>query len=97
MDAQTILDNVRALSARFATERRERQQRRALDPTDFAHLREAGVPLGVAHHRRGEVDPDRLTVLAHDPPLGAPVLDRAVGQLAPFALRQLACPRHRLT
>jgi alkylation response protein AidB-like acyl-CoA dehydrogenase len=45
MDASTILENVRAMSARFATERSERQQRRALDAADFAQLREAGFPL----------------------------------------------------
>ena len=45
MDARTILENVRAVSARFATERSERQQRRALDAADFAQLREAGFPL----------------------------------------------------
>ena len=45
MDARTILENVRAVSARFATERSERQQRRALDAADFAQLREAGFLL----------------------------------------------------
>jgi hypothetical protein len=45
MDARTILDNVREVSARFTTERRERQQRRGLVAADFAQLREAGFPL----------------------------------------------------
>jgi hypothetical protein len=45
MDARTILENVREVSARFATERRERQQRRGLVAADFAQLREAGFPL----------------------------------------------------
>jgi hypothetical protein len=36
MDARTILENVRAVSARFATERSERQQRRELVAADFA-------------------------------------------------------------
>jgi alkylation response protein AidB-like acyl-CoA dehydrogenase len=45
MDTRTILDNVRAVSTRFATERRERQQRRELVAADFAQLREAGFPL----------------------------------------------------
>ncbi len=45
MEARTILENVRDVSARFAVERRERQQRRGLDTADFARLREAGFPL----------------------------------------------------
>lgn len=45
MDTCTILENVRELSARFAAERRERQQRRELAAADFAQLREAGFPL----------------------------------------------------
>jgi alkylation response protein AidB-like acyl-CoA dehydrogenase len=45
MDARTILENVREVSARFATERSERQQRRALDAADFEQLCEAGFPL----------------------------------------------------
>jgi alkylation response protein AidB-like acyl-CoA dehydrogenase len=45
MDARTVLANVREVSARFAAERRERQQRRALVAADFAQLREAGFPL----------------------------------------------------
>ena len=51
---------------------------------------EARVPLRIADHRRGERDPDRLAVAAHDAALGAVVLDAAVGQLAPVALRLLA-------
>ncbi len=42
MDAATVYENIRALSAEFATERRERQQRRELVAADFARLREAG-------------------------------------------------------
>jgi alkylation response protein AidB-like acyl-CoA dehydrogenase len=45
MDAATIQDNVRQIASRFATERRERQQRRTLDPQDFALLRDAGILL----------------------------------------------------
>lgn len=45
MDVRPILENVRELSARFATERRERQQRRALVAADFAQLRDAGFLL----------------------------------------------------
>jgi alkylation response protein AidB-like acyl-CoA dehydrogenase len=45
MDARTILKNVREVSARFATERSERQQRRELVAADFAQLREAGFLL----------------------------------------------------
>ena len=45
MDARTVLDRVREVSARFAAERRERQQRQGLVAADFAQLREAGFPL----------------------------------------------------
>jgi alkylation response protein AidB-like acyl-CoA dehydrogenase len=45
MDARTILANVRQVSAHFAAERRERQQRQGLVAADFAQLREAGFPL----------------------------------------------------
>ena len=45
MDAHTILENVREVSACFATERRARQQRRALVAADFAQRREAGFLL----------------------------------------------------
>ena len=45
MDARTILENVREVSARFATECSERQQRRELVAADFAQLREAGFLL----------------------------------------------------
>jgi alkylation response protein AidB-like acyl-CoA dehydrogenase len=44
MDARTILANAR-VSAHFAAERRERQQRQGLVAADFAQLREAGFPL----------------------------------------------------
>ena len=42
MDASTVYNNIRALSAHFATERAERQQRRELFAADFARLQEAG-------------------------------------------------------
>jgi alkylation response protein AidB-like acyl-CoA dehydrogenase len=45
MDAATIYENIRVLSAGFGTERRERQQRRELVAADFALLREAGFLL----------------------------------------------------
>jgi hypothetical protein len=45
MDADTVYENIRALSAHFATERRERQQRHELVAADFAKLREASFPL----------------------------------------------------
>ena len=38
MEAETILRNVREVAAGFAAGRRERQQRRALVPADFAQL-----------------------------------------------------------
>ena len=44
MEVLTILKNVREVSARSATERSERQQRRGLVSADFAQLREAGFP-----------------------------------------------------
>lgn len=45
MNVQSVLDNVRALSAELAQNRRERQLRRALDPADFDRLRDAGFLL----------------------------------------------------
>jgi alkylation response protein AidB-like acyl-CoA dehydrogenase len=45
MDAGTVYENIRALSADFASERRERQQRRELVAADFARLRDAGFLL----------------------------------------------------
>ena len=42
MDADTVYENIRTLSADFATARRERQQRRELVAADFARLRDAG-------------------------------------------------------
>jgi alkylation response protein AidB-like acyl-CoA dehydrogenase len=45
MDAGIVLENVREVSDRFAAERSERQQRRALVADDFAQLREAGFTL----------------------------------------------------
>ena len=46
MDAGTVYDKLRAISADFARERRERQQRRELVAADFARLRDAGFLLG---------------------------------------------------
>ena len=50
MDAGTVYENLQAISADFAAERRERQQRRELVAVDFARLRDAeflliGVPV----------------------------------------------------
>src|SRR6516162_9536499 len=45
MDADTVYENIRTLSADFATARRERQQRRELVAADFARLRDAGFLL----------------------------------------------------
>ena len=45
MDVETISENLRAISADFAAERRERQQRRDLVAADFARLRDAGFLL----------------------------------------------------
>jgi hypothetical protein len=38
MDAATVLTNTRDLAVQFASERRERQQRRHLDSADFNRL-----------------------------------------------------------
>jgi alkylation response protein AidB-like acyl-CoA dehydrogenase len=75
MDARTILERVREVSARFATERSERQQRRRLVAADFAQLREAGFPLtgvpvdqgGIWESVRQSTRPlcDLLRTLAH--------------------------------
>ena len=45
MEAATVHENIRAVSAEFAAERRERQQRRELLATDFARLRDTGFLL----------------------------------------------------
>jgi alkylation response protein AidB-like acyl-CoA dehydrogenase len=45
MDAAIVLANIRDLAVQFASERRERQQRRHLDSADFNRLCEAGFPL----------------------------------------------------
>jgi alkylation response protein AidB-like acyl-CoA dehydrogenase len=75
MDIHTVLKNVGALSSRFAAERHERQQRRALVASDFAALHDAGflltgVPVeegGVWQDVRHSARPvcDILRVLAH--------------------------------
>jgi alkylation response protein AidB-like acyl-CoA dehydrogenase len=41
-DAESVLQNVRAIAAEWAGQRAERQRRRHLDPADFKRLREAG-------------------------------------------------------
>jgi alkylation response protein AidB-like acyl-CoA dehydrogenase len=78
MDTHTILENVRELSAYFATDRCERQQRRELVPADFEQLRDAGflltgVPVdqgGIWESVRGSTRPicDILRTLAHGDP-----------------------------
>ena len=75
MDIHTVLKNVGELSSRFAAERNERQQRRALVASDFAALRDAGflltgVPVeegGVWQDLRHSARPvcEILRVLAH--------------------------------
>lgn len=45
MDAIAVMDNVRAVSAQFAQDRRERQQRRELSASDFDLLKSAGLHL----------------------------------------------------
>jgi alkylation response protein AidB-like acyl-CoA dehydrogenase len=78
MDTRTILENVREVSARFATERSARQQRRELVAADFAQLREAGFPLtgvpvdqgGIWESARASMRPtcEMLRTLAHGDP-----------------------------
>jgi alkylation response protein AidB-like acyl-CoA dehydrogenase len=75
MDAGTVHENLRAISAGFATERRERQQRRELMADDFARLRDGGFLLtgapvdhgGVWESVSGSTRPicEMLRVLAH--------------------------------
>jgi alkylation response protein AidB-like acyl-CoA dehydrogenase len=75
MDAATVYENICALAAEFATERRERQQRRELVASDFARLREAGflltgVPVdhgGIWESVSGSARPicEMLRTLAH--------------------------------
>jgi hypothetical protein len=45
MDIHSVLKNLRDISSRFAAERTERQQRRALVTADFTELRDAGFLL----------------------------------------------------
>jgi len=45
MNVQTVLENVREVSARFTQERKARQVRRQLDAADFAQLKDAGFLL----------------------------------------------------
>ena len=75
MEAETVLRNVREVAARFARDRVERQQRRALVAADFAELRDAGFLLtGVPVedgglwqdvHRSARAVCDILRALAH--------------------------------
>lgn len=54
IDAAAVLESVQQVARGFVTRRRERQQRRELDPYDFAALREAGFLLtGVPGHDGG--------------------------------------------
>jgi alkylation response protein AidB-like acyl-CoA dehydrogenase len=53
-NAAQILDSIKEIAGGFASQRRERQLRRELDPRDFAALRDAGFPLtGVPAERGG--------------------------------------------
>lgn len=45
MDLTTIFDNVAEISSQFASDRRDRQVRRHLEPADFEQLRQAGFLL----------------------------------------------------
>src|SRR5713226_5454561 len=45
MDAATVFENIQQTTAQFASQRRERQERRGLVAADFAQLREAGFLL----------------------------------------------------
>ena len=45
MEVATVHENIRAVSAEFAMQRRERQQRRELVAVDFARLGDAGFLL----------------------------------------------------
>jgi alkylation response protein AidB-like acyl-CoA dehydrogenase len=75
MDAGAVYENIGGISADFATERRDRQQRRALVARDFARLRDAGflltgVPVdhgGIWESVCGSTRPicEMLRVLAH--------------------------------
>src|SRR5712692_10403094 len=75
IETAQVYENIRALSAEFATERRERQQRRELVTADFARLRDAGflltgVPVdqgGIWESVRGSARPicEMLRTLAH--------------------------------
>jgi hypothetical protein len=75
MDADTVYENVLTISADFAADRHERQQRRELVAADFARLRDAGflltgVPLdhgGIWESVSGSARPisETLRTLAH--------------------------------
>src|SRR3954468_10807121 len=78
IDAVTILDNIKGISAQFAQERRERQRRRELVQADFDALRDAGflltgVPVecgGIWEDVGRSIRPvaDMLRILAHGDP-----------------------------
>jgi alkylation response protein AidB-like acyl-CoA dehydrogenase len=53
LQAQQLLDDVQQVANRFASERRQRQQRRALDPADVSVLKEIGLHLAVVPQTHG--------------------------------------------
>jgi len=75
MDAATVFENIQQTTAQFASQRRERQERRGLVAADFAQLREAGflltgVPVdqgGIWESLGGSTRPicEMLRTLAH--------------------------------
>lgn len=75
MNAPAIVENIRVLSAQFASERRDRQRRRALARADFDALRDAGfLQTGIPASEGGAWDDVRrsarpiaemLRILAH--------------------------------
>lgn len=89
---QTILDNIQAISAQFATERRDRQRRRELVKADFDRLAAAGfllTSLPVAEGGVWESIPkstgpicEMLRILAHGDPSVALVSAMHPGVLA---------------
>ena len=53
LHAQELLANVQHVAGRFASERRQRQHRRALDPADVATLKEIGLHLAAVPEEYG--------------------------------------------
>jgi alkylation response protein AidB-like acyl-CoA dehydrogenase len=53
LHAQELLANVQQVADRFAADRRQRQQRRALDPADIATLKEIGLHLAAVPEEYG--------------------------------------------